>query len=63
MVVRDELRGESLVTVGESTQLREQFDAITTLERRMERLERPPAFPVASPPELWAKVDFVGDST
>ena len=47
VVVKDERRGETLVTVGESTQLREQFDAITTPKRRMERLERPPAFPVA----------------
>jgi LysR family transcriptional activator of nhaA len=39
--VQDELRTGSLVTVGRSTQLQENFYAITTLHRhRIERLEQ-----------------------
>jgi LysR family transcriptional activator of nhaA len=41
VVVQDELRSGALVTVGQSTQLRENFYAITTPHRhRIERLER-----------------------
>lgn len=41
VVVQDELRSQSLVKVGQSTQLQEHFYAITTPHRhRMERLER-----------------------
>ncbi|MFM9927730.1 LysR family transcriptional regulator [Variovorax sp. H27-G14] len=41
VVVQDELRVGALVTVGRSSQLKENFYAITTLHRhRMERLER-----------------------
>ena len=52
VVVQDELRAGTLVTVGESTQLREQFYAITTLHpHRMARLERLLANPAASTDE------------
>ncbi|MBX7187373.1 MAG: LysR family transcriptional regulator [Vicinamibacteria bacterium] len=48
VVVQDELRAGTLVAVGESTQLREQFYAITTLHpHSMERLERLLAPPTA----------------
>ncbi|MBU6258588.1 MAG: LysR family transcriptional regulator [Burkholderiales bacterium] len=41
VVVQDELRSGALVTVGRSTRLKENFYAITTLQRhRIERLER-----------------------
>jgi LysR family transcriptional activator of nhaA len=41
VVVQDELRAGVLVTVGRSTQLQENFYAITTLHRhRMERMEQ-----------------------
>ena len=54
VVVQDELRGGELVRVGQSTQLKENFYAITTLHRhRMERVEQllasAPAF-AAEPP-------------
>lgn len=52
VVVQDELRAGTLVTVGESTQLREQFYAITTLHpHRMARLERLLANPAPSTDE------------
>lgn len=49
VVVQDELRAGTLVTVGESTQLREQFYAITTPHpHRMARLERLLALPTVN---------------